>query len=184
MDRKMLLLAIAIVLVVVRWLGLPFLEWRDNELETLAAKRAQLAKAEALIEKRDFYAEGVKHYQGFNAELLPILFEDRESIKLEIQKRVEALLRDFDISIQSIAWQEGDDKDVLSLAINLSAPMQRVAMWQLALTGNEKWMEVAEWRLRRAGRLVGPDSVYVGEVLVRIPLAPEVDSISASEVVE
>lgn len=184
MDRKMLLLAVAIVLVAVRWLGLPFLEWRDSELETLSAKRAQLAKAEALIDKQDFYIEALRHYSDLNAELMPILFEDRESIKLDVQKRVEALLRDFDINIQSIAWQEADDKDILSLTVSLSAPMQRVAMWQLALTGNDKWIEVAEWRLRRAGRLVGPDSIYVGEVLVRIPLAPPVDSTSTSEVIK
>ena len=173
MNRKQVLLLIAIVLVAARTVLVPFWEWKSEELDRLQAKRTQLAKAQALVDGEDQYEQALAHYQAVSDALLPRLFSNRDSTKLDVQKRVEVLLKEFDIDMQTIAWRDQSDDQTLELVVGLSAPLSRVVAWQLAIARDSKWIDAPEWRLRRAGRLTGDDARYIGEVVLRVSLSPE-----------
>jgi hypothetical protein len=172
-NRKNLLLIFALALVVVRWLLVPFWEWKAEELSRLEAKRAQLAKAQTLVGSESQYDQIREHYQALTEALVPRLYVSEGATKLEVQKRVEVLLKQFDVDMQTVAWRDQGESEVLELVVGLSAPLPQIVAWQMAIARDDKWIDIPDWRLRRAGRLTGDSARYIGEVVLRITTVPK-----------
>jgi len=105
-TRQMFLLSIVAVLLVVKFIIVPVLDWQ-NEIKTeIENKSRQLAKMERATDNVDDYQRHIKELNQSIEHQLKLFypFSLESKFKIDYQKRLEAIAAEHNVLLTNIGW--------------------------------------------------------------------------------
>ncbi|WDE00524.1 hypothetical protein [Thalassomonas actiniarum] len=164
LKKHALALSFIAVLVCIKFVYIPIIDWQDEQLGTLALLERKINKVDHLLTEEEQLT--VDHEmstrqvlalsQGFYHN------QDPEPFKRQQQKNIEAELLAHKLKIKNIGWQitmENADVNLNQFSINYTfdGKSEDVINYLLAISANEKFSELTEFNLsfvkQKAGKL-------------------------------
>lgn len=152
------------LLVIIKFVFIPILDWQDNALTDIALQQRKVAKINLLVQSKDVLTdqetELIEHLQRLNKRFYSQ--QNGNSFKRKIQKTIEDDLKLRKLKIKNIGWQTTTDNPIAPLtqySINYSFSGKGVDMvnYILAINASDKYSQVAVLNIsfseQRQGRL-------------------------------
>lgn len=142
------LLIIAAVLVAIRLVLLPLLNWQNDQIQSIALKLRQVAKLESLQAQLSQYEEKVALTEVLLDKASEGFFSDDDKTKLRIQKKIETLFESNRLSIQDFSWIFDDITGVRTLraSIRYRGQLADVIKVKLLLAQDPKLIREVYWQ--------------------------------------
>lgn len=149
-NRKQALLLLSAVLLLVKFALQPFLEWQESKAANIYAMQQQLTKGQALLEKQSELRQQLFRTRAAQQKILSDVAAvdvSSASFQLNTQKKVDALLQEYQLEADNISWQQPLDKDYgieHRLEIRLSGDFRQQALFWIALESMKPKVTVLE----------------------------------------
>ena len=142
------LLIIAAVLVAIRVVLMPLLNWQNDQIQSLTLKFRQVAKLESLQSQLSQYQEKVELTEVLLDKAAKGFFSDDDKTKLRIQKKIEVLFESNKLSIQDFSWIFDDSSEVRTLraSIRYRGQLADVIKAKLLLAQDSKLIREVYWQ--------------------------------------
>lgn len=116
-KRQLFIVAFAGILIIIKFILLPVIEWQNEKVDSLVVKTRQLAKVAPLIDSKDQLASmqgklaGAsdnlnKRFPGFNAN---------ENLRVKTQRDVETVVKEIGVNLEVFDWLAEIDSEQTSL---------------------------------------------------------------------
>jgi hypothetical protein len=159
LKQKSWLLILLAVLVVIKFIIVPIIDWQTDSLSEIALQQKKLNKMQYLLNNQQKITDQNRQIQHILDTAQTYFFHenDEASFKLNQQKLIEQLITKFSLSSQHIGWSEviersphGIDKyqveikvkgktvDVIRLMADIESHTPRIAISNFNLSLNNK----------------------------------------------
>ncbi|XOV79217.1 MAG: hypothetical protein ACFHVJ_20255 [Aestuariibacter sp.] len=134
MDRQKVLLSIVGVLVLARFVIVPYFEFRNERIDELIrlkgmfAKSARLSSEVELLEQRlPAIEENLKSFENVITQA-----PDVDFVRLDIQRQIENVARKYDVTLENIEWGEviAGTPSQIDLEIGFKSKFKNLLMFQ------------------------------------------------------
>ncbi|WP_299791200.1 hypothetical protein [uncultured Shewanella sp.] len=160
-KEKPYLLTLLVSLVLARFIGVPLVEWQDNQKIELQLESKRLAKAERAVANQQTIApllEPLREKVNQNRDRL-YPYQSENAFKLEQQKQLESLIQNYGLKVSGIGWlitKQLDEFDLTlyQLQVRFMGDGVRFPNLMAELESRPKWVEVADFNFafRRQGK--------------------------------
>lgn len=154
-----LLLTFLAVLVVLRFILVPVLEWQDSKIATINQLEKRVSKAERAIKTKEFNEQGLTDLLPYQKQVNELFYptEPENTFKLARQQWLETLLAKHQVQSVNLGWQgSGEVKDLPllkhKLELQFNANMVDFPAFQLALQDNPQLLEIDSLMLTLKGQ--------------------------------
>ncbi len=162
-------LTIIALLIFIKFIFVPILDWQDNVLADIALQERKIAKIELLMESKELLSSQEIKLDKRLTELNKRFYslQNSEAFKRAVQKNIENELKSYELKIKNIGWKttiEHSDAPLTQYSVNYSFSGQgeNVVDYILAIDASDKYSELAmmnvtfsKQRKGRLGRLSG-----------------------------
>lgn len=149
------LLLFAVFLVVVKFAVLPILAWQDGKMVELSAKSRQLKKVIVNVNSQDHQRANIAIIKGKIVDAAQHFYPNNSATKLVIQKDVESIFENNDITINGFDWIFDSPGPIRSLraTVFFSGPTHSIISTFWDLGRNNKWVRqvASNQQLNRQG---------------------------------
>lgn len=135
------LLVLMGLLVGIKLIILPILNWQNAQVETLQANERRIQKAQAIIDEQAAMESALAASKSILASIEKQFpqYPNSEIFRLEVQKNFETLVSDHGLELRQVFWR--DNEDVLvsgnlyraKLSLRLGGELNHFLQFQLAL---------------------------------------------------
>jgi hypothetical protein len=139
-QKNLLLLLLA--LIVTKFLLIPLIEWQSTQREQLERKFRQQDKITQTIESADLYRDELIILNAKLQDASQYFYADSDRTKLEVQKDIEAIFLENDLTIKGYTWVIDTDSAVRALRVSVR------------FSGSIDSMIKTFWKLGRMPRLI------------------------------
>lgn len=151
-DNKKKLLVILGVLVIIRLVLFPIIEWQNEQVSEIADKQTRLMKVQALVAQQEQLALTKAEIEAKSGDSGTYFYqvEAVEPFKLLLQKDIEKLFSDRDISITNFSWANETVGDVIKVTANISfnGTLKNFIRLQSDTAQLEKIIKSKEWNIQ------------------------------------
>lgn len=151
MTQKNLLLLLA-VLLGVKFLLIPLIEWQDASIDALDAASRQLSKVERVIAAESRYRDELEVVRAQLESANSRIYEYSDTIKLDIQRDLEELfVASGGLTVTGFNWvadssKESDSVRVLRGIVYFSGPLSSMIETFWAMGASSKVIRIVDWR--------------------------------------
>ena len=147
LSRNNMLYAL-IFLLVVKFFLIPLMSWQDSEFTELTSKKRQLDKSNYLVDSHDRFEGNLKSINQNLTDAQEYFYVDSSSLKLDIQKEVEDVFLESELSITAFNWVIDSPGGIRALRAQVyfagGTDQMVEAFW--ALAAQSKLINPVEWR--------------------------------------
>lgn len=153
------LLAFLAVLLTVKIIILPIVDWQNEQVEILRGHEKRIGKAKAIIEEQQALQKALEDSESVLSAVEKQFprFINSEVFRLETQKRFEVSVADNGLEIQQVLWRDNEDVQVsgnlyrAKLSLRMYGELNHFLQWQLALEQNQLGNQVKGLALQLRG---------------------------------
>ena len=160
-SQKNLLLVLG-VLVTVKFMLLPLLEWQHLELQELKAKIYKLQKMDHIIENAPKNEEQLRELAAKIDTLSPYFYSNSDKVKLEIQDDIEKIFSSNNVAIERFSWISGasisEEIVPLRVLVGFMGETRDVFRALILISNHSRVSKHVEWR----NRITGDADNYLG----------------------
>jgi len=153
------LLTLLAVLVVLRFILVPVLEWQESKIATISQLEKRLFKAERAIKTRAVNEQGVSSLLPYQQQVRALFYpaEAENTFKLARQQWLENLLAKHKVQAVNLGWQGSGQVAGLpllkhKLELQFTAAMVDFPAFHLALQASPKLLEIDSLTLTLKGQ--------------------------------
>lgn len=150
MSRSSLLFILG-VLVSLRIVVLPIIEWQGESLALIDAKRIQVNKTVGLIEATESNRFRLEDIEARLGHLGDAVFEDSGAIKLALQQSIRRILSSNKVNMTSFEWSYDDYQGPLRMlraTVLFSGPTEGVITSFGTFNSSPKMIKISQWSQR------------------------------------
>jgi uncharacterized protein (DUF934 family) len=148
-DRNYLIF-ILVALIALRFAVLPILEWQQSRISEIRSKQVQLGKTIDLVNSYSDYQQMALELKAEKSKLAPLFYEDSDDTRLQIQKDIEQVLNDHNLTIERFNWVLDDRSDsglrTLRVLVGFNGQLDAVMRVLLDISKHRKVARQVEWR--------------------------------------
>lgn len=182
-NEKPYLLALLIGLILARFVGMPIVEWQDNQKIALQLELKKLAKAERAVVSQQTIEPLLQplreRVQQNRDRLYP--YQSENAFKLEQQKLLENIIQEHGLKANGIGWLMTKQLDefgltLYQLQVRFLGDGVRIPSLMAALESRNQWIDIADFNFsfrRQSATKIGESSgqmtlnFYVNNELVK-----------------
>lgn len=167
------LLSIAIMLFCIKFAFLPWLDWQNQLLDSNKLMQVKLDKMNQLLINEDAFKTAATEQHDLLKKVEELYFQqDANQLKLELQKTLEETIKNHNVELSSLGWQNSfkiPDLDVTKHQAELSFSGQTIDVIKclLALNKIPQAMGIETFNFNLLRQQAG----VLGRVTVRIRIA-------------
>ncbi len=148
-DRNYLIF-ILVALIALRFAVLPILEWQQSRISEIRSKQVQLGKTIDLVNSYSDYQQMALELKAEKSKLAPLFYEDGDDTRLQIQKDIEQVLIDHNLTIERFNWVLDDRADsglrTLRVLVGFNGQLDAVMRVLLDISKHRRVARQVEWR--------------------------------------
>ena len=152
MSQRNLLITLA-VLLSIRFVVVPVLNWQSDMVVQNTAKHTQLQKIISVVENKQNLSDRLAMVVDRKLQRERLFFSSEENIKLNLQKEVEGYFGRHNVKLTGFNWliDDGEVPRVLRASLSFSAPTADGIKALLQLSLADEFIRQVEWRFRFVG---------------------------------
>jgi len=151
-KEKPYLLTLLVGLILARFIGMPIVEWQDNQKLELQLESKRLAKAERAVSNQQTIApllEPLREKVQQNRDRL-YPHQSENAFKLEQQKQLESLVQNYGLKVRGIGWLITKELDEFGLTLyqlqmRFIGDGVRFPNLMAELESRAQWVEIADF---------------------------------------
>ena len=144
------LIFILVGLIALRFAVLPLLDWQQSRISEIRGKQIQLGKTIDLVNSYSNYEQLASTLKAEKSKLAPLFYEDSDGTRLQIQKDIEQVLSDHNLTIERFSWLLDDRSDsglrTLRVLVGFNGQLDAVMRVLLDISKHRKVARQVEWR--------------------------------------
>jgi hypothetical protein len=144
------LIFILIALIALRFAVLPLLDWQQTRISEIRSKQAQLGKTIDLVNSYVDYQLLASKLKTEKSKLAPLFYEDSDDTRLQIQKDIEKVFSDHNLTIERFNWvldvREESGLRTLRVLVGFNGQLDGVMKTLLDISSHKKIARQVEWR--------------------------------------
>ena len=186
--NKFVLITLVSILVIVKWVGIPLIEWQNKKVLDINSFSNRLLKAEYLVSQQaDFLNYSVQSQAILTGDAVHH-FELNPQTRLTIQRTLESVFSTSNTSIKRFSWvlQETKSPAQFVAQISFNASFDNLLAIYQALDAHQPRFYIKEAKIRRLpNRSSGVQEALSGEMMISaIAVEKLPESTNESEVVD
>lgn len=154
LEEKLLnrngLIFILVLLIALRFAVLPLLDWQQTRISEIRSKQAQLGKTIDLVNSYVDYQLLASKLKTEKSKLAPLFYEDSDDTRLQIQKDIEKVFSDHNLTIERFNWvldvREESGLRTLRVLVGFNGQLDGVMKTLLDISSHKKIARQVEWR--------------------------------------
>ena len=152
MSQRNLLITLA-VLLSIRFVVVPILNWQSDMVVQNIAKHTQLQKIISVVENKQNLSDRLAVVVDRKLQRQRLFFSSGDNIKLNLQKEVESYFGRHNVKLSGFNWliDDGEVPRVLRASLSFSAPTPDGIKALLQLSLADEFIRQVEWRFRFVG---------------------------------
>jgi len=152
MSQRNLLITLA-VLLSIRFVVVPILNWQSDMVGQNTAKYTQLQKIISVVENKQNLSDRLAMVVDRKLQRERLFFSSEDNIKLNLQKEVEGYFGRHNVKLTGFNWliDDGEVPRVLRASLSFSAPTIDGIKALLQLSLADEFIRQVEWRFRFVG---------------------------------
>ena len=165
------LLSILGLLLLLKFIIVPVLDWQNSLVEELSIKEQRLLKSVKAVDESKELTETLEQLTKKNEQLQSLLFEHKPDTEFQLkqQQLVEGIFEENEIEISNIGWSpksyvEEWQLTKFELRINFSGNISKLQNVKLLLESQEKWVELSEFNFRFGKKRLGREITVSGNM--------------------
>lgn len=179
------LLVITAVIIVFKWLLMPLYSWQSEQASRLQQQSKLIDKSEFIIEQQPLM---IKQAQAINESLNDnnsVFFLFEQNAKLSIQRELEQIFTEHDISIRGFDWisdiPSSNDVDTIFCKINIKGQLHQLIQLHAVISDINfmprfYFKEIDLKSNRGNGSIQSFDGYVIVSVLTKPMDSPEMDN--------
>ena len=144
------LIFILVVLIALRFAVLPLLDWQQSRISEIRGKQVQLGKTIDLVNSYSDYQQMALELKAEKSKLAPFFYKDSDDTRLQIQKDIEQVLSDHNLTIERFNWVLDNRADsglrTLRVLVGFNGQLDAVMTVLLDISKHRKVARQVEWR--------------------------------------
>lgn len=144
------LIFILVALIALRFAVLPLLDWQQSRISEIRSKQVQLSKTIDLVNSYSDYQQLALKLKAEKSKLAPLFYADSDDTRLQIQKDIEQVLSDHNLTIERFNWVLDDRADsglrTLRVLVGFNGQLDTVMKVLLEISKHRKVARQVEWR--------------------------------------
>lgn len=144
------LIFMLVALIALRFAVLPLLDWQQARITEVRSKQVQLGKTIDLVNSYSDYQQLALKLKVEKSKLAPLFYEDGVDTRLRIQKDIEQVFSDHNLTIQRFSWLVDDRSDSglrsLRVLVGFNGQLDAVMRALLDISKHRKVARQVEWR--------------------------------------
>jgi predicted PurR-regulated permease PerM len=148
-SNKKPLLIVLFLLLALRFVMVPVIDWQQEQLDEIAAKQTKVEKADSVIARFPQLQQALEQVQQNNKQQLANYYghESANSLKLQLQQELEALFLKHKIKVINFSWVAEIENPITEFRAKISyeGKTDDFAKLQLAIARYPKRINIAEW---------------------------------------
>jgi hypothetical protein len=144
------LIFILVALIALRFAVLPLLDWQQSRISEIRSKQVQLGKTIDLVNSYSDYQQLALKLKAEKSKLAPLFYADSDDTRLQIQKDIEQVLGDHNLTIERFNWVLDDRADsglrTLRVLVGFNGQLDTVMKVLLEISKHRKVARQVEWR--------------------------------------
>lgn len=149
------MLYVLALLLIIRFILVPILEWQQTQIDSIKSKELQLSKTNHVIDNVAEMNEALQRLTNSNQEKQVRYFEQTSTnaFKLQLQQQVESLFSQYELKITNFSWVTDLPGQISQARAKISFEGSTVsfAKVQIAISQLPKFLNIAQWDLRIVG---------------------------------
>ena len=154
LEEKLLnrngLIFILVLLIAIRFAVLPLLDWQQTRISEIRSKQAQLGKTIDLVNSYGDYQLLASKLKTEKSKLAPLFYEDSDDTRLQIQKDIEKVFSDHNLTIERFNWvldvRVESGLRTLRVLVGFNGQLDDVMKTLLDISSHKKIARQVEWR--------------------------------------
>ena len=144
------LIFILVALIALRFVVLPLLDWQQSRISDIRSKQVQLGKTLDLVNSYSDYQQLALKLKADKNELAPLFYEDSDDARLQIQKDIEQVFSEHNLTIERFNWVLDDRAEsglrTLRVLVGFNGQLDGVMKTLLGISRHNKIARQVEWR--------------------------------------
>ena len=144
------LIVILVALIALRFAVLPLLDWQQSRISDIRSKQVQLGKTLDLVNSYSDYRQLALKLKADKNELASLFYEDSDVVRLQIQKDIEQVFSEHNLTIERFNWVLDDRADsglrTLRVLVGFNGQLDGVMKTLLDISKHNKIARQVEWR--------------------------------------
>lgn len=152
LDNRPLIIGLILILVGLKFVFVPVIQWQDLTMTKIAKQDKQLQKGLALVENKEELVSTLTSLKNDSRQQLQLFASDEKSsiaYQLKIQKNVETLLEKYKLKSRSVTWLTPVTKSSIEehrLEVTLSGELKKFIQLMVEIEKQKPKLALMEFR--------------------------------------